>query len=254
LLTCEACGEQFAAKQVIDGTVRSLYRRRFCLKCSPFGIHNTSRTPPGSLTPEELVEHRRRRRNAKTYRYQKKRRRTVKQRLADEVGGKCIRCGYARSIAALDFHHRDATQKEFAISSMQGSWAKLAAEAAKCDLLCANCHRVVHSELDALIETGPVVQFRRDLKLRAVEFMGGICEGCGHAGPPAIFDFHHREASTKHFGISQDGIPRRWEKVVAELAKCVMLCANCHREVHAGVRTLEPREPRVQEDALPYAA
>jgi formate-dependent nitrite reductase cytochrome c552 subunit len=234
--------------------MRSLYRRRFCLSCSPFGAHNTSRTPPGSLSAEALVEHRRRRRNAKTYRYQKKRRRTVKQRLVAEAGGKCIRCGYDALLSALDFHHRDASQKDFAISSFHGSWTKLAAEAAKCDLLCATCHRLEHARLDELIETGPVVQFRRDLKVRAVTFMGGACEGCGRTGPSAAFDFHHKDAAGKDFGISQDGIPRRWEKIIAELAKCVMLCANCHREVHAGVRTLHPAQPALAEEALEYAA
>jgi hypothetical protein len=250
-LTCEACGATFAAKQMIDGKLRSLYRRRFCLTCSPFGAHNTSRMPPGSLDPAALVEHRRRRRNAKTYRYQKKRRRTVKQRLVDEAGGKCVRCGYAASLGALEFHHRDGVQKDFAISAFHGAWTRLAAEAAKCDLLCANCHRIEHAEVDALISVGAVVKFRRELKARAVAFMGGDCDGCGRTGPAAIFDFHHRDATQKDFGVGQDGIPRRWEKVVAELAKCVMLCANCHREVHARVRTLDAA---LAEDAVSYAA
>ena len=69
-----------------------------------------------------------------------------------------------------------------------------------------------------------------------------------------MFDFHHRDAKEKDFAISQDGVPRRWETIVAELAKCVMLCANCHREVHAGVRTLEGVQPGVAEEALEYAA
>ena len=253
-MICEACGATFAAKQVIDGKIRSLYGRRFCLNCSPFGAHNTSRVPPGALLPDALAEYRRRRRNAKTYRYQKKRRRTLKQRLAETAGGRCVRCGYDASFAALDFHHRDGTQKDFAISKFQGSWSKLTAEAAKCDLLCANCHRIEHAERDALIDIGPVVRFRRNLKVRAVEFMGSSCFGCSRTGPPAIFDFHHRDAADKHFGIGQDGIPRRWEKVVAELAKCVMLCANCHREVHAGVRTLGDVQPGLAEEALEYAA
>lgn len=84
--------------------------------------------------------------------------------------------------------------------------------------------------------------------------MGGECFGCGLEGPSAVYDFHHWDAGEKEFGISQDGIPRRWVDVVAELEKCVMLCANCHREVHAGVRTIRPTLLGLAEDALPYAA
>ncbi|TMF58485.1 MAG: hypothetical protein E6I19_01595 [Chloroflexi bacterium] len=62
------------------------------------------------------------------------------------------------------------------------------------------------------------------------------------------------DAKDKGFGIGQDGIPRSWEKVVAELEKCVMLCANCHREVHARVRELRPTLLGLAEDALPYVA
>lgn len=68
--------------------------------------------------------------------------------------------------------------------------------------------------------------------------LGGRCEGCSRSFGVATFEFHHREAGAKEFAISTDGIPRPWEKIAAELAKCVMLCANCHREVHAGVREL----------------
>ena len=83
--------------------------------------------------------------------------------------------------------------------------------------------------------------------------MGPTCGLCDLAGPPSLFDFHHRDAAEKAFGVS-DGIPRRWQKVVAELAKCVMLCANCHREVHAGVRELDGGVLGLAEDAVPYAA
>jgi predicted HNH restriction endonuclease len=80
---------------------------------------------------------------------------------------------------------------------------------------------------------------RRRLKARAVAYMGDACSGCGRAGHQAIFEFHHRKPSEKEFGITSDGIPRRWGRILAELAKCVMLCANCHREVHAGARELD---------------
>jgi hypothetical protein len=69
-----------------------------------------------------------------------------------------------------------------------------------------------------------------------------------------LFEFHHRDAKTKDFGLSERGIPHRWDKVVAELAKCAMLCANCHREVHAGVREIDDALPGLAEAAGGYAA
>ena len=103
-------------------------------------------------------------------------------------------------------------------------------------------------------EDDPVVLFRRGIKARAVSHAGGVCRGCGRLGPNAVFEFHHRDARTKEFGIGQDGVPRSWERILAELAKCVMLCANCHREVHAGVRELDKGLLGLAEDAVHYAA
>src|SRR5437870_5395457 len=69
---CDACGVAFPRRTVVGGVLRNLPRRRFCLVCSPFGQHNSSAVPPGSLSTTELAELRRKKRNAKTYRYQKK--------------------------------------------------------------------------------------------------------------------------------------------------------------------------------------
>lgn len=252
--SCEACGESFALRQVIDGKLRHLYRRRFCFTCSPFGSHNTSKHPPGIPMPEELKEHRRRRRNAKTYRYQKKRRRRIKAELIQARGGRCEGCGYSVLAAALEFHHRDPATKGFGVGNFNGSLARLLAEVEKCDLLCANCHRVRHALLDAERPSHAVVEHRRQRKIRAVAYMGGYCDGCGRHGPPAIFEFHHRDAREKDFGLSERGIPRRWDKVLAELVKCVMLCATCHREVHAGVREIDDGLLGLAETAGAYAA
>lgn len=253
-LRCEACGRLFSAKQTIDGKVRSLYRRRFCLNCSPFGIHNTSSRPPGDLNTDELLAHRRKRRNAKTYRYLKKRRRQLKAQLVAKRGGRCSACGYSGPAAAFDFHHREPTSKRFAIGTFNGAWKALLAEAEKCDMLCANCHRLHHLAQDVNSKGGAVVDSRRRLKVRAVDRMGGRCLGCERTGPPALFDFHHTDAKDKGFGIGQDGIPRSWERVIAELEKCVMLCANCHREVHAGVRELRPTLLGLAEAPVLYVA
>jgi len=251
---CDACGALFPAKQLIDGRVRGLYRRRFCLTCSPWGAHNTSGLPPGAMDREQRDERRRKRKNATTYRSQKKRRKQQKAELVAERGGRCVDCGYSASAAALDFHHRDPGDKDFAISSFNGSRSRLLVEVEKCDLLCANCHRIRHWLEDRSAKGGPVVEFRRRAKARAVAHMGGACFGCGRQALAAIFDFHHRDAARKDFGIGQDGIPRPWARTAAELAKCVMLCANCHREVHAGVRELDEGLLGLAEDALRYVA
>lgn len=76
-------------------------------------------------------------------------RRRVKRRLVDEAGGGCAICGYSRCVAALHFHHLDPTQKLFALSreGVTRSFAEAQAEAAKCVLLCSNCHAEVEAGL-----------------------------------------------------------------------------------------------------------
>lgn len=62
-------------------------------------------------------------------------------------GGCCVRCGYNRCTAALEFHHREPAEKKFNVNTMTvcKAWKSVLAEAEKCDLLCANCHREVHA-------------------------------------------------------------------------------------------------------------
>jgi transposase/DNA-directed RNA polymerase subunit RPC12/RpoP len=84
-------------------------------------------------------------------------RRRAKERLVAEAGGRCQRCGYDRFLGALHFHHIDPESKSFSLS-MRGctrSFAELRAEAAKCVLLCANCHATVEWELE---EAGAVTE------------------------------------------------------------------------------------------------
>lgn len=70
----------------------------------------------------------------------KRSRRAVKEKLISHFGGKCIKCGYNRSIRALSFHHRDPSIKLFELSADGYKFADRLLEAQKCDLLCANCH------------------------------------------------------------------------------------------------------------------
>jgi transposase-like protein len=76
-----------------------------------------------------------------------KRRREIKRLLVQEAGGACALCGYDAYLGALQFHHRDPSAKSFSLSGagVTRSLARARAEAAKCDLLCANCHAEVEA-------------------------------------------------------------------------------------------------------------
>lgn len=53
------------------------------------------------------------------------------------------------------------------------------------------------------------------------------CADCGKRFPPYVMDFHHTDRN-KEFGVAS-GKNRNFNKVLTEIAKCVILCANCHR-------------------------
>lgn len=78
------------------------------------------------------------------------------------------------------------------------------------------------------------VQKRRDkLKILAVDYKGGQCSLCGYNKCIKALEFHHLDPNEKDFGFSVKGVTRSFEKIKPELDKCILLCANCHREVHA---------------------
>lgn len=79
---------------------------------------------------------------------------------------------------------------------------------------------------------------RKNLKDQCVEYMGGKCTICGYNKCTAAMVFHHLDPSTKEFAISGSAATFKWERIQAELDKCVLLCQNCHSEVHAGVAQL----------------
>jgi len=81
-----------------------------------------------------------------------RRRRKIKRLLVEEAGGRCALCGYNGYVGALQFHHRDPSEKEFnlAAQGVTRSMDSARAEAAKCTLLCANCHAEVEAGLKRL--------------------------------------------------------------------------------------------------------
>jgi 5-methylcytosine-specific restriction endonuclease McrA len=79
---------------------------------------------------------------------------------------------------------------------------------------------------------------RKELKQKAVMQLGGKCQICSYDKTTDALHFHHRNSKAKSFGLSQRGLTRSWKKVQDELKKCVLICANCHAEIHAGITQL----------------
>jgi hypothetical protein len=62
------------------------------------------------------------------------------------------------------------------------------------------------------------------------------CEHCPE-NHPACLDFHHLDPNEKETSVTL-AVHRGWgiERIKAEIAKCVILCANCHRKEHDRLR------------------
>lgn len=84
---------------------------------------------------------------------------------------------------------------------------------------CKSClHRI---QMDRWIER----------KLKAIQYLGGVCKDCNGVFPREVYDFHHRDPEEKDVSWQKLRL-RSWDKITKELDKCDLLCANCHRIRH----------------------
>jgi len=97
---------------------------------------------------------------------------------------------------------------------------------------------------------------RKKIRQMSIEYKGGHCENCGYNRCPEALEFHHLNHSEKDFGISDKGYTRSWERTKSELDKCLLLCANCHREVHSELQLprgiVVEKSGEFKETCLPY--
>lgn len=140
---------------LINGKQRNLQRRKFCLSCSPFDLHNTRNLVKinaiaSGICPcgAKFNPNQRKGKFCWTC-YNKTARNKKADKLYELMGGCCWLCGYNRCRMAMDFHHYDESTKvmQLTIREMNLSWDRIWAEAQKCILLCCICHREYHSGL-----------------------------------------------------------------------------------------------------------
>jgi transposase len=80
-----------------------------------------------------------------------------------------------------------------------------------------------------------VAERRRRVKALLVAEAGGCCRICGFDAYAGALQFHHRDPAAKRFEVSRQGVTRSLARLREEARKCVLLCANCHAMVEAGL-------------------
>lgn len=94
----------------------------------------------------------------------------------------------------------------------------------------------------------PVSIWRKKLKQRALALFNNKCSICSYNRCSAALEFHHLDPAKKDFSISSAyANPKKWDTIVAELKKCVLLCSNCHRELHQGLIVLNDTPAQINE-------
>ena len=73
---------------------------------------------------------------------------------------------------------------------------------------------------------------KRNNKIDYINYKGGSCEMCGYDKCPGAMDFHHLNPDEKDFDIGCTKNPKLNDKIKNELDKCILVCSNCHREIH----------------------
>lgn len=81
--------------------------------------------------------------------------------------------------------------------------------------------------------------FRRRRKENLIRVCGEKCAICGYCKLKAALEFHHIDPLQKEYAIASNGTCHDLEKDLNEVKKCLLVCANCHREIHANLFTVE---------------
>ena len=85
-----------------------------------------------------------------------------------------------------------------------------------------------------------VMRSQRRKKQYAVEIFGGKCCKCGYNKCLEALEFHHLDKKEKEEKPSQIILRWSFERAKKELEKCILVCSNCHREIHVAEKEQKP--------------
>ena len=75
---------------------------------------------------------------------------------------------------------------------------------------------------------------RRNMKLQAIKLLGGKCCRCGYDKCVDALEFHHTNPNEKDFKLGS-GNTMSWKEYKTEAMKCILVCSNCHKEIHSEI-------------------
>ena len=79
-----------------------------------------------------------------------------------------------------------------------------------------------------------VINWKKRKKIELIDYKGGKCEKCGYNKCVEALEFHHLDPNEKDFGISNNSYS--FERMKKEVDKCILVCSNCHREMHYNLK------------------
>lgn len=78
-------------------------------------------------------------------------------------------------------------------------------------------------------------QRRKNIREELKTMAGGKCCQCGYDKCSGALEFHHKDPTTKEMDFAKMISHASRDRLIEEVKKCVLVCANCHREIHAGL-------------------
>ena len=156
------CGKVFPIRNIINGKKIHCQNRKYCFECSPYGKHNTGqlhetnpfayagcgeyKCPCGETDPSKFYGHKKNKCGRCHNQYTLKIGQEKRKKAIENLGGKCIVCGYSKYTGAIDFHHIDPLKKDENFKELRGwSQKKIDEEMKKCVPLCKICHAELHA-------------------------------------------------------------------------------------------------------------
>lgn len=200
---CLKCGQKIPHNININGVKKSLQSRKLCLKCSPYR-GNKCKTKICKNCGNEFslsIKINNQRKNIYNRVY-------------------CLSC--------VPFNSKISGENKYDPSNQPTPRA------------CRFCGRIFIYEKKKghrrfVCNSCKAVGFAISKKKRAIEYKGGKCVKCGYKKYYGALEFHHADPSKKEFQIGTN-LSKAWEKLKKELDKCILICSNCHKELHAEIR------------------